>query len=140
MDNNLLQDINSLISKTLFLVSLAEPYGNRSQQGPYEPFQASPGFPKRTQYRRHPRVKAKKSMALSAPPDKDPVMLLNEYGQKRGQLVSTNSGTYPLSRALFCLLLNQGREKEAVPKGLFTRREGYPSRLQITVGHRTIVR
>lgn len=64
-----------------------EQYGNRSQQGPYEPFQASPGFPKRTQYKRPPRVKAKKSMALSAPPDKDPVMLLNEYGQKRGQLV-----------------------------------------------------
>ena len=46
-------------------------------------------------------------MALSAPPDKDPVMLLNEYGQKRGQLVSTNSGTYTSSRAFFCLPLNQ---------------------------------
>ena len=70
-------------------------------------------------------MKAKKSMALSAPPDKDPVMLLNEYGQKRGQLVSTNSGTYTSSRAFFCLVLNQGGEKEAVPKSLFTRREGY---------------
>ena len=71
-------------------------------------------------------MKAKKSMALSAPPDKDPVMLLNEYGQKRGQLVSTNSGTYTSSRAFFYLVLNQGGEKEAVPKSLFTRREGYP--------------
>ena len=114
-----------MISKIPFLVSLAEQYGNRSQQGPYEPFQASPGFPKRTQYRRPPRVKAKKSMALSAPPDKDPVMLLNEYGQKRGQLVSTNSGTYTSSRAFFCLVLNQRGEKEAVRKSLFTRRECY---------------
>ena len=53
-------------------------------------------------------MKAKKSTPLSAPPDKDPVMLLNEYGQKRGQLVSTNSGTYPSIRASFCLLLILG--------------------------------
>ena len=50
-------------------------------------------------------------MALSAPPDKDPVMLLNEYGQKRGQLVSTNSGTYTSSRAFFCLVLIIKEEK-----------------------------
>ena len=35
---------------------------------------------------RKQRSKAK-SLDPSAPPDKDPVMLLNEYGQKRGQAV-----------------------------------------------------
>lgn len=34
--------------------------------------------------RQHAKMK---STELSAPPDKDPVMLLNEFGQKRGQLV-----------------------------------------------------
>lgn len=35
--------------------------------------------------RQHAKMK---STELSAPPDKDPVMLLNEFGQKRDQLVS----------------------------------------------------
>lgn len=39
--------------------------------------------------RRSPRKRRAKAKNLvpSAPPDKDPVMLLNEYGQKRGQVV-----------------------------------------------------
>ena len=45
------------------------------------------GIPQR--YGRNPRNRhpKKKSLEPSAPPDKDPVMLLNEFGQKRGQLV-----------------------------------------------------
>lgn len=41
---------------------------------------------RRNVYTRRQHAKMK-STELSAPPDKDPVMLLNEFGQKRGQLV-----------------------------------------------------
>lgn len=70
-----------------------EPYGSRfrtqlgagSREFRQEEQQA--GF--LPMYRRNPRQRRPKQKCLdpSAPPDKDPVMLLNEYGQKRGQLV-----------------------------------------------------
>ena len=47
------------------------------------------GFPSRYGRILRPRRRSKvKSEEPSAPPDKDPVMLLNEFGQKRDQLVS----------------------------------------------------
>ncbi|XP_020620694.1 double-stranded RNA-specific adenosine deaminase-like [Orbicella faveolata] len=66
-----------------------EPYG-RFQQGTFtaqggeseEPEQGLPTRYGRNFRNRRPKVK---SLDPSAPPDKDPVMLLNEYGQKRDQ-------------------------------------------------------
>ena len=70
---------------------------------PYSRFRKPLGAPESTELgsndqlgasvmlRRSPRKRRAKAKSLvpSAPPDKDPVMLLNEYGQKRGQVVCT---------------------------------------------------
>lgn len=78
----------------LALQHLAQEPHDRLQQGPFghgaeEGFQTGQGFPRRTRHRRHPKAKekSKRLETISSPPDKDPVMLLNEYGQKRDELV-----------------------------------------------------
>lgn len=79
---------NRIIICSLFI---AEPYG-RFQQSAFgarggesvEPEQGLPTRYGRNFRNRRPKVK---SLDPSAPPDKDPVMLLNEFGQKRGQPV-----------------------------------------------------
>ena len=79
---------NRLIIFSLFFV---EPYG-RFQQSAFgaragESVESEQGLP--TRYGRNFRNRRPKVKSLdpSAPPDKDPVMLLNEYGQKRDQPV-----------------------------------------------------
>ena len=78
-----------------------EPQYGRFSQGPFgahgggETLPPDQGLPQRygnNMRRRRPKTK---NLEPSAPPDKDPVMLLNEYGQKRDQLVrkATYSGT-----------------------------------------------
>lgn len=80
-------------------------------QEPYSRFRKPLGTPESTELgssdqvgssftlRRSPRKRRAKAKNLvpSAPPDKDPVMLLNEYGQKRGQVVNFEDVhcTYP---------------------------------------------
>ena len=81
------------------MFSVLEPYGSRfrtplgagSREFRQEEQQA--GF--LPMYRRNPRQRRPKQKCLdpSAPPDKDPVMLLNEYGQKRDHLVCSFSST-----------------------------------------------
>ena len=80
------------LNLSLFFLYL-EPH-DMLQQGPFghgaeEGFQTGQGFPRRTRHRRHPKAKekSKRLETISSPPDKDPVMLLNEYGQKRDELV-----------------------------------------------------
>lgn len=73
------------------LFAFVEPCG-RFQQSPFgsgggESVELEQGLP--TRYGRNFRNRRPKVKSLdpSAPPDKDPVMLLNEYGQKRDQPV-----------------------------------------------------
>ncbi|KAJ7373700.1 hypothetical protein OS493_011309 [Desmophyllum pertusum] len=69
-----------------------EPYG-RFQQNAFgvheerDNLVTEQGFPTRYGRNFRPRRPKVKNLEPSAPPDKDPVMLLNEYGQKRDQLV-----------------------------------------------------
>lgn len=58
---------------------------------PTGPSSHSSGLPPSLPYRRYPkrqnRKKQSRNNQLSAPPDKDPVMLINEYGQKMSTTV-----------------------------------------------------
>lgn len=105
----ILQVKNRIIIFSLFF--FVEPYG-RFQQGAFtarggesvEPEQGLPTRYGRNFRNRHPKVK---SLDPSAPPDKDPVMLLNEYGQKRDQPVC-------IKCALICQLCQDRLKNEYI--------------------------